>query len=741
MTRVATSSSFLSQRMWRRAWYLVLVLLCASSVRAQAPLTAVGVPYTQDFDSLANSGTANATLPAGWALTESGGGARDNELYAADDGVGNSGDVYSYGASGSSDRAFGSLRSGSLVPIFGASFTNATGTTLTGLSIAYTGEQWRLGTIARTDRLDFQYSLSATSLTGAGWIDVDALDFVAPITVTVGAKDGNAAASRVTLSATIDNLAIPDGATIWIRWTDLDAAGADDGLAVDDFSLTPLGEPTGPPSRVTLTQSGGSTVVAEGSQTDSYTLVLTSQPTADVVVAITPDAQVSADVSSVTFTSVNWNVAQTVVVQAVDDTAVEPSPHQGSVAHVVTSSDAVYNGTPVPTLSISITDNDIALTPISQIQGTGAASPLAGQSVTTRGIVTAHKSNGFFVQSQAADQDADPSSSEGLFVFTGTALPAAAAVSHLVTVTGIVTEFRSATASPGSYTLTQLTNATVSAIATAQPRPAAVTLVAADLAVVSGLEKYEGMLVRVPSLVVVAPTGGTLSEANASSTSNGAFFGVLPGTPRPFREPGVEAWAPVPAPPAQLPRFDTNPERLRVDSDGVGGARIDVATGAVVSNLVGPLENAFTSYTLLPLPSPSPAPLVSGGMTVSGVPVPSAGEVTVGAQNFERFFDTVNDAGVSDVALTPAALATRLQKASLTVRDVLQSPDILAVVEFENLAVLQQLAERLNTDTVAAGNADPLYTAYLQEGNDIGGIDVGFLVKGLTTVTVGVEQI
>jgi hypothetical protein len=37
----------------------------------------------------------------------------------------------------------------------------------------------------------------------------------------------------------IASINIPNGADFWIRWTDFDASGADDGLAVDDFSLTP----------------------------------------------------------------------------------------------------------------------------------------------------------------------------------------------------------------------------------------------------------------------------------------------------------------------------------------------------------------------------------------------------------------------------------------------------------------------------------------------------------------------
>ena len=63
-----------------------------------AILTTAGVAYTQNFDALANTGTTNLPLLTGWFLAESGGGARDNELYAADNGGSNTGDTYSYGA-------------------------------------------------------------------------------------------------------------------------------------------------------------------------------------------------------------------------------------------------------------------------------------------------------------------------------------------------------------------------------------------------------------------------------------------------------------------------------------------------------------------------------------------------------------------------------------------------------------------------------------------------------------------
>ncbi|PTS73932.1 hypothetical protein DBR17_17575, partial [Sphingomonas sp. HMWF008] len=219
--------------------------------------------YTQNFDTLANSGTANSTLPAGWAFAESGSGA--NAAYAAGTGSDTGGNTYSFGSTGSTDRALGGLQSGSTIPTFGAEFTNSSAQSITSLLIAYTGEQWRLGAANRTDRLDFQISLNATSLTTGTWTDVNALDFTAPTQVgTVGALDGNAAANRTAISSTITGLNIAAGQTFWIRWVDLNATGSDDGLGIDDFSLTPsfgVGLPTLSISDATVTEGNDGTTV------------------------------------------------------------------------------------------------------------------------------------------------------------------------------------------------------------------------------------------------------------------------------------------------------------------------------------------------------------------------------------------------------------------------------------------------------------------------------------------------
>src|SRR5512140_2368211 len=72
-------------------------------------LTTSGASYAQNFDTLSNTAgsTTNSLTIAGWFLTESGGGARDNEQFAVDTGGSTTGDTYSYGAAGATDRALG----------------------------------------------------------------------------------------------------------------------------------------------------------------------------------------------------------------------------------------------------------------------------------------------------------------------------------------------------------------------------------------------------------------------------------------------------------------------------------------------------------------------------------------------------------------------------------------------------------------------------------------------------------
>lgn len=216
--------------------------------------------YSQNFDSLANSGSS-AALPAGWAIAEAGSSSNNNGQYQAGDGSSNSGDTWSYGSTGSSERALGALLSGSLNSRFGLQLVNRSGGALSSLGLSYTGEQWRLGTAGREDRLDVEYSLDATSLTTGTWTAVSALRFTAPVTTgSLGALDGNAAANRTVISGEITGLNWGADQVLWIRWVDFGAASNDDGLAIDDLVIGTLADV--PPVLLSTTPVNNATNVA-----------------------------------------------------------------------------------------------------------------------------------------------------------------------------------------------------------------------------------------------------------------------------------------------------------------------------------------------------------------------------------------------------------------------------------------------------------------------------------------------
>jgi len=247
-----------------RAALAAILVAAAPAALAQYVSLVGGTPPVQSFDTLAASGTGS-TLPDGWYFTETGSNA--NTTYVADDGTLNSGNTYSYGAAGSSERALGMIRSSSLEATIGARLRNDTINALSEIAVAYTGEQWRLGTAGRSDRLDFQYSLNATSLTdnNATWINVDALDFSSPVTSgTIGALNGNASANRALVSGSITGLNLAPGASLWVRWYDYNATGADDGLAIDDASFAVAGGPPvdNPPQLLSTTPASGAVQVA-----------------------------------------------------------------------------------------------------------------------------------------------------------------------------------------------------------------------------------------------------------------------------------------------------------------------------------------------------------------------------------------------------------------------------------------------------------------------------------------------
>ena len=379
---------------------------------------------------------------------------------------------------------------------------------------------------------------------------------------------------------------------------------------------------------------------------------------------------------------------------------------------------------------------------IGEVQGAENISSFEGQTAKLTGVVTARIRNGFFIQTPDGKTDDNAATSEGILVFTDSEPPAEAAIGNLVTVTGTVIEFRPKP-DPLSLPVTELAmNKSVDKIEvvskdSALPKPVVLTTADFKPNQVDQLEKYEGMRVTVNEMTVVAPTGGRVDEKTGASESDGIFYGVLKGMPRPFREVGFDIYDFLAMPDSDQEKlkkdtpkmtvYDHNPERIRVESSAQLGAQpIDVTTQAEIKNLTGVVHYGYRAYSILVDFDNKPA--VSNNIKAKALPAPNEAQFSIVSTNLERFFDDEDDPAIKEPIITGEGFERRLKKVSLAVRAYLQTPDVVAVIEVENLAVLKRLAERINKDAEASGKPNPKYEAFLAEGNDIGGIDSGFLV-------------
>jgi hypothetical protein len=104
-----------------------------------------------------------------------------------------------------------------------------------------------------------------------------------------------------------------------------------------------------------------SLILSEAGQPGAYGLGLLSQPSAPVALSIATDAQVVVTPTVLYFDSLNWEQAQTVTVEAVDDSAIEGA-HSSLLQHTISSSDSVYANI-TGTVTIFINDNDPVVAP------------------------------------------------------------------------------------------------------------------------------------------------------------------------------------------------------------------------------------------------------------------------------------------------------------------------------------------------------------------------------------------
>lgn len=247
---------------------------------------------------------------------------------------------------------------------------------------------------------------------------------------------------------------------------------------------------------------GGSSIdlsVSTNTGTEAAQTVITVSATASS--PVNGDANLTLTVGGTNVTAGDYTLSSNIITildgqtsGSVSFTLVDDMLSEGTETAVLTLSNPPAGFTlGTFTQNISITDNDLALTPIYQIQGSGTSSPLVGQTVTTTGVVTRVNNNGFFFQDALGDGIA--ATSDGIFVFTSSTPTVIAG--QLIQLSGTVVEFNTGSASNAdtlAHPVTELTNPTgITLISSGNIiTPVVVTL---PEAVNDDLERYEGMLV------------------------------------------------------------------------------------------------------------------------------------------------------------------------------------------------------------------------------------------------------
>ena len=321
---------------------------------------------------------------------------------------------------------------------------------------------------------------------------------------------------------------------------------------------------------------------------------------------------------------------------------------------------------------------------IRDIQGAGHVSPLKDADVAgVPGIVTAKRSTGFYMQDPAPD--ADPSTSEGIFVFTNS-VPTVA-VGDSVTVNGKVAEFRPTDLNGPNLTTTEIGGPTVVVVSSGNALPPATvvgtggrvppaatidddpTASVEDPAhvfdpaknAIDFYESMEGMLVTVG--------GTTVVDGSSTSVSNGEIPVLPAGVATGLRSTrGAALVGPYVGGDVEL--SNANPGRVFLDDEVLkfGGGTMPAANvGDTIAAATGPLDYSFGNFKLE----------VTAAPVVTTVPLPR--EVGAAAPANGISVATYN---VENLASTEAQ--SKFDGLAGQIVDNLHSPDIVVVEEIQD---------------------------------------------------------
>ncbi|HSV39945.1 MAG TPA: ExeM/NucH family extracellular endonuclease, partial [Nocardioidaceae bacterium] len=542
-------------------------------------------------------------------------------------------------------------------------------------------------------------------------------------TTGAGAKDGNAAANRTALTSQIAGLNIPSSATFWIRWADVNVTSSDDGLAVDDFSLTPR-YVDGAPSVVSSTPTAGAVDVPRASNVS----VTFSEP-----VDVTGSAfQISCATSGLHATGASGGPTTYTLDPTVDFASNEVCTVTVFATEVADqdADDPPNNMAGDSGFSFSVVDEILCGAPatfIHDVQGIGTTSPLAGQTRQVEGIVVGDyqgtgQFGGFYVQEEDADADADPQTSEGIFVTSASPV----SVGDHVRVRGTVGE---------TGTLTRLNNGV--AVVCSTGNTVTPTVVNLPIAAVVDWERYEGMRISIDQELTVTEVF-TLARFGEAALSVGGRL----ATPTNVAAPGG---------PAQALQEENNRRRILLD-DGNNQQNIDptfypqggglsasntLRVGDTTASLTGVLDHRFSAYRVQPI-DPT-AVVFTHSNPRPATPEDVGGDVKVAAFNVLNYFNGDGAGGGFPTARGAETLfELGRQRAKEIAAITAMDADVVGLMELENddtdaeLGAIEDLVAGLN-DATAPGTYDFINTGVV--GTDA--IRVGILYQPARVTPVG----
>ncbi len=418
-----------------------------------------------------------------------------------------------------------------------------------------------------------------------------------------------------------------------------------------------------------------------------------------------------------------------------------------SLVALVTVLAACGGGSGGGTISPPPPPGGLPVTAIPAIQGNGPASPLAGQDVTVSGVVTGdfqsndgdaqHDLGGFYIQSVP---DADFETSDGIFIFDGSTPATDVDAGDSVRVTGTVNEY---------FGETQITAASVSVVGTGAIMPvpvhfpAAATVPNSNGDLIADLERYEGMLIRLPQAMTVSSLYGLERYGEVQLSAGGRPMQFTNGN-----APDVTAYnqhiANIAARRIVLDdgRNATNATPVRYLNAGSAPA-YSIRVGDEISGVTGNLRYSRGSggagtetWRLVPTVDPvfdtgNPrpgAPAIGGALRIT----------SFNALNFFTTFDSgqsiCGPSGNSGCRGANSSVEFDRQLAKLVTALIMINADIVGLIEIENdaTASLQLIVDAMN-DALGAGSYDFVDTGTI--GDDA--IRTGFIYKPSTVTPQG----